>query len=621
MQSALVIPLVLAPVAEPVAKPAPVAEDGAFRTSFDDAGTDGSVERTPADVSGGLTGVPSWVPQRLDLATVATTFGETDPKAADLAGAAMVFPTLARPLADAEGGLTPEGLTPDPDALSVEAPLNGIALVDPDRLAPKSEDQITGASPDEGTQRQEAQVAAATVLPASSSVTLALDESGRVGQEANASASPAANHVAEDRGHVAAAGEDRAPLSFAALPHQPILAGVQPTSSSGGAMTGLPGVSKALPVADRGLPSYGNALPIDPGIAGEGPLAGQVRLNPPTASRVPGPEVAAMMESAGGLDGQVKSDDRVGDSPLTRAVSAGLPTESRVSAPIPQLTAPSPVQTDQTVIWGDIPDPNDPSFPDLVALSEPRPASPAGFWERLFVAAVPVETAAADSAKTTESRSATPPRIDALQVAATPNSATAVLSTTLAAGQTAVDAAASHLIATSSLADADSEDAQLGFPVAAQTMAAPAGPAQAQPAGHSQLPVQQAVTQITAALSQSADGSTEIALSPDELGHVRLRLERDPRNADRIVIHLNFERPETLDLFRRHAEELADAMRSVGYANADIDFDWQGGFGTGEQDAEPSGTPPDAPYAPDRPELSAAQGLPKLVGASLDLRV
>lgn len=619
MQSALVFPLVLAPVAEAVAKPAPVAREGAFLTSFAEAGL---VDRADSDMSGGSTGVPSSVLQRLDLASVATPFAETDPKAADLAGAAMVLPTLALPLADAQGGPTPVVLKPSPDALSVEAPGNGIALVGLDRLAPQSADQRSGANPDKGTQPAEAQFGAeATVLPASPQVTPAVAERRAEDQEAIASASPAANHLAEDGVHGAAPGEDRASVRLAPLTRQPIPAGMQPASSGGGAMTGLPGVSKALTEAERGLPSYGNPLPIDPGNTGEGPFAGQVRMNPPKASGVPLPEVAAMIESARGSDSQLPSEDRVGDIPMTPAVSEGLPTRSQVPAPIPQLTAALPDQTDHAAMTVDVPGPDDPSFPDLVTMSEARPATPAGFWERLFAAAVPVETTASGVAPPTETRLATPPRSDVLPVPPTPNSATAVLSATLAAGKTDVDTAVSHLIATPSIADAEGEDAPLGFPVAGQTMAAPAGPVQAQHVGHSQLPVQQAVTQITAALSQSADGSTEIALSPDELGHVRLRLERDPRNADRIVIHLNFERPDTLDLFRRHAEELADAMRSAGYANADIDFDWQGGSGTSEQDAEPSGTPTDTPYAPDRTELLATQGPLKLVGASLYLRV
>jgi hypothetical protein len=93
---------------------------------------------------------------------------------------------------------------------------------------------------------------------------------------------------------------------------------------------------------------------------------------------------------------------------------------------------------------------------------------------------------------------------------------------------------------------------------------------------------------IIATLHQQADGTTVIALSPDELGSVRLRLEADVQNPERMIVHLIFDRPETMDLFRRHADQLSDAIRTAGYAEARLDFGQQG---TGE-DAR-SGQGPD----------------------------
>jgi hypothetical protein len=81
---------------------------------------------------------------------------------------------------------------------------------------------------------------------------------------------------------------------------------------------------------------------------------------------------------------------------------------------------------------------------------------------------------------------------------------------------------------------------------------------------------------LLAALHARPDGTTEIALSPDELGSVRLRLETDPRDPDRVIVHLAFDRPETMDLFRRHADQLSDAMRAAGYAETRLDFGQQG---------------------------------------------
>ncbi|HLQ19032.1 MAG TPA: flagellar hook-length control protein FliK, partial [Tabrizicola sp.] len=139
------------------------------------------------------------------------------------------------------------------------------------------------------------------------------------------------------------------------------------------------------------------------------------------------------------------------------------------------------------------------------------------------------------------------------------------------------------------------------------------------PAAHQsspQLPVPQVATQIVTALSH-ADGATELALSPEELGHVRLRLEPDAANPDRMVVMITFERPETLDLFRRHAGDLAEALRSAGYAGADIGFG-QGGTGSNGFDKAPG-----RGSADDRSDVGPPVSPPPrhTVGASLDLRL
>lgn len=134
-------------------------------------------------------------------------------------------------------------------------------------------------------------------------------------------------------------------------------------------------------------------------------------------------------------------------------------------------------------------------------------------------------------------------------------------------------------------------------------------------------PVPQVAPQIVAAMSRGADGATELALSPEELGNVRLRLEPDAANPDRMVVMITFERPETLDLFRRHAGELAEALRSAGYAGADIGFGQEGAGSGGFDHSDdrsanwstgPEGIDPDVPHSP-APRLAA--------GASLDLRL
>jgi Flagellar hook-length control protein FliK len=132
------------------------------------------------------------------------------------------------------------------------------------------------------------------------------------------------------------------------------------------------------------------------------------------------------------------------------------------------------------------------------------------------------------------------------------------------------------------------------------------------------LPVPQVAAQLAGVLLRSTDKTTELALAPEELGRVRLRLEPDSANPDRMVILISVERPETLDLFRRHAGELAEAIRAAGYSGADIGFDQQG-QGQGQDRQQPpdmfgiSKTPED--QGPTQPALRHA------TGANLDLRL
>lgn len=108
-----------------------------------------------------------------------------------------------------------------------------------------------------------------------------------------------------------------------------------------------------------------------------------------------------------------------------------------------------------------------------------------------------------------------------------------------------------------------------------------------------------ALPHLTAQLVQTVanrpDGSTEIALSPAELGHVRVTLQADAQNPDRIIVMLNFERFETLDLFRRHADQLAEALRDAGFSGADIGFGRSDGGD--RHDARPDGPTGELPFA------------------------
>lgn len=116
--------------------------------------------------------------------------------------------------------------------------------------------------------------------------------------------------------------------------------------------------------------------------------------------------------------------------------------------------------------------------------------------------------------------------------------------------------------------------------------------------------VLQAAAQIAASLVQRGDGTTEIALSPEELGSVRLQFQSDAQNPDRLVVHLAFDRRETMDLFRRHADQLTEAIRSAGYSEARLDFG-QAGAGSGEGERPGQASRPDTGL--DTPQTSAGQ--------------
>lgn len=83
-----------------------------------------------------------------------------------------------------------------------------------------------------------------------------------------------------------------------------------------------------------------------------------------------------------------------------------------------------------------------------------------------------------------------------------------------------------------------------------------------------------AVAQVAEAIRLPMDGSIELRLSPEELGRVKLSIA--PGEAG-LVVQLVAERPETLDLLRRHVDLLADDLRDLGYSGLEFSFSQEGG--------------------------------------------
>lgn len=292
------------------------------------------------------------------------------------------------------------------------------------------------------------------------------------------------------------------------------------------------------------------------------------------------------------------------------------------------------------------------------AIARPRDAAPAGFWERLF-STLAMPTSAGDQVAkaagpgpsvgqglhqiadvTVGGEGASPAARIEIPVSAiispqlttiTPPVVPASITTGTGSPATPAVPSASSETATELMTwlaadiehgDGLADTSQEFLPVAAVIPSTSGISAASGPSTLPSTPVPQVASQIAAALSHAADGATELALSPDELGHVRLRLEPDAANPDRMVVMITFERPETLDLFRRHAGELSEALRAAGYAGADIGFGQDGGGAggfdrPGDRSAERWATGQDGPDL----EIASSPAPRLAAGASLDLRL
>lgn len=133
----------------------------------------------------------------------------------------------------------------------------------------------------------------------------------------------------------------------------------------------------------------------------------------------------------------------------------------------------------------------------------------------------------------------------------------------------------------------------------------------------SQLPV--LVAQIVHTATGKAGPVTEIALSPEELGRVRLSFRPHDADPDRIVVMMTFDRPEAMDLFRRHADQLLAEIRAAGFSGADLGFAQSGTQDDG-QDRRGRAFSADPPPDSLLPRVSEAP-LHLTSGSSLDLRL
>lgn len=148
---------------------------------------------------------------------------------------------------------------------------------------------------------------------------------------------------------------------------------------------------------------------------------------------------------------------------------------------------------------------------------------------------------------------------------------------------------------------------QSAFSDAARSTAAPAAP----PSPAPPLPTP-TIPALVQAVRQTDSDTVELVLAPEDLGKLRFEVTQ---TGDQMRIHLTVERPETLDLLRRHADHLLTEFRQAGFAGATLSF---GQSGQGGQHGNPR---PQARHPALHDPLPSAPPPPHQTGAGLDLRL
>lgn len=92
--------------------------------------------------------------------------------------------------------------------------------------------------------------------------------------------------------------------------------------------------------------------------------------------------------------------------------------------------------------------------------------------------------------------------------------------------------------------------------------------------------------QMAEAVAAKGDRNIEIALSPEELGRVKMRLSATESG---MTVMITTERPETGDLMRKHINELAEEFRRMGYEDVSFEFSGESAGDGSAEDGDGSG--------------------------------
>ncbi len=126
--------------------------------------------------------------------------------------------------------------------------------------------------------------------------------------------------------------------------------------------------------------------------------------------------------------------------------------------------------------------------------------------------------------------------------------------------------------------------------------------------------VRHAAAQAVEILAKEPGKTVEIALNPEELGRVRLSLSTSESG---MTVSIVSERPETLDLMRRHIDQLSQEFQRLGYQQASFEFSGEASNGDGSAAGqELAGS--DRAYATDEMQTATPT---RLVQTGLDLRL
>lgn len=118
----------------------------------------------------------------------------------------------------------------------------------------------------------------------------------------------------------------------------------------------------------------------------------------------------------------------------------------------------------------------------------------------------------------------------------------------------------------------------------------------------------------------TGDDVIELQLRPEELGHLRFRMVQGEHG---LLLNISADRPETLDLLRRHVDQLARSLSDLGYGGASFSFG-EGGQSNGRGGEAGRGMATDHAVPTDRYQdietpKTTARGVPPSDG--LDIRI